>query len=148
MKNELLILERTYNAPSEKVWKALTDSEALKQWSFDILGFKAEVGFEFQLLMGKDENNQYLHICKVTEVIPGKKLTYSWRYDGYAGMSYVTFELFPEGEQTRLKFTHAGIETFPADNPDFAKENFAEGWTYTVDELKAFIESPQTTTSK
>ena len=25
--------------------------------------------------------------------------------------------------------THEGLESFPKSNPDFAKENFAEGWT-------------------
>ena len=134
-------IERTYNAPVEKVWQAITNPEAIKQWFFDLPGFKAEIGCEFRFYGGKDENNQYLHICQITEVIDGEKLVYRWRYDGYAGISYVIFELFDEGSQTRLKFTHEGIETFPADNPDFAKENFAEGWTYTVDALKRFVEA-------
>lgn len=133
-------IERTYNAPIEKVWQAITDPEAIRQWSFDLPGFKAEVGCEFQFYGGKDENNQYLHICQVTEVIDNQKLVYSWRYDGYEGISYVIFELFSEGPQTRLKFTHEGIGTFPATNPDFASENFAEGWTYSVNALKGFVE--------
>lgn len=141
MKNQPLVIERTYRAPIELVWKALTDRDELKQWSFDLPDFKAEVGFEFRFMQGKDEDHQYLHICQVTEVVAGRKLTYSWRYDGYEGISYVTFELFPEGGQTRLKFTHAGIESFPANNPDFARSNFAEGWTYMVDALKTFVES-------
>lgn len=135
-----IVTERTYHAPIESVWLAITTPDAIKHWFFDLPGFKAEVGAEFRFYGGKDENNQYLHICVVTEVVPGKKLTYSWRYDGYAGISYVSFELFSEGNQTRLKFTHDGIETFPQNNPDFARENFAEGWTYTVDALKGFVE--------
>ncbi len=135
-----IVLERTYNAPIENVWLAITTPDAIKQWFFDLPGFKAEVGTEMRFYGGKDPNNQYLHICVVTEVIPGKKLTYSWRYDGYPGISYVSFELFAEDSQTRLKFTHDGIETFPQDNPDFARENFVEGWTYTVDALKGFVE--------
>lgn len=141
MKNEPFVIERTYNAPIGKVWKAITDKDDMKQWYFDLAEFKPEVGFEFQFLGGKDEGTKYLHLCKITEVIPGKKLTYSWRYNGYEGNSYVTFELFPEGDKTRLKLTHEGIETFPISNPDFAKENFAEGWTYIVDKaLKEFVE--------
>lgn len=140
MTNATFSIERICNAPVEKVWQAITNPDSIKQWFFDLPGFKAEVGSEFRFYGGKDENNQYLHICQVTEVIPDAKLVYSWRYDGYAGISYVIFELFKEGQQTRLKFTHEGIDTFPADNPDFAQENFAEGWTYTVDALKAFVE--------
>jgi len=32
------------------------------------------------------------------------------------------------GESTRVRLIHAGLETFPPDNPDLARENFAEGW--------------------
>ena len=130
MANEPFIIERTFNAPVEKVWKAITDKNEMKQWYFDLADFKPEPGFEFRFLAGA-ENKKFLHLCKVTEVISGKKLTYSWRYDGYEGNSYVTFELFPEGEKTRLKLTHAGLETFPA-NPDFAKENFVAGWNHII----------------
>ena len=140
MKNEPLIIERTFNAPIEKVWKAITDKDEMKQWYFDIAAFKPEVGFEFQFEGGKDEKC-YLHLCKITEVVIGKKLSYSWRYDGYEGNSFVTFELFPDGNKTRLKLTHDGLETFPIKNPDFAKENFIEGWTYiTGTSLKEFLE--------
>ena len=125
---EPLVIERTFNASVERVWKAITDKNEMKQWYFDLAEFKPEPGFEFQFEGGK-EDKCYLHLCRVTEVIPNKKLTYSWRYDGFEGNSFVTFELFPEGNKTRLKLTHAGLETFPHDNPDFAKENFMEGWT-------------------
>jgi len=74
-------------------------------------------------------------------VIPNKKLSYSWRYDGYPGDSYVTFELFEEGDKTRLKLTHEGIESFGTDNPDFARENFDAGWTHLISTaIKEFVE--------
>ena len=78
---------------------------------------------------------------KKPEVITGRKLKYSWRYDGYEGNSFVTFELFAEGNSTRLKLTHEGLETFPINNPDFRKENFVEGWTQLIGlSLKEFLE--------
>lgn len=139
MKNEPFVIERTYNADIEKVWKAITDRSEMKQWYFDLEEFKPEVGFEFRFVAG-DGKKQWLHICKVTEVIAGKKITYSWRYDGYDGISYVTFELFPEEKRTRLKLTHAGLEAFPS-LPEFAKENFADGWTAIIGtSLKEFVE--------
>jgi uncharacterized protein YndB with AHSA1/START domain len=129
MKNEPFIIERTFNAPAAKVWKAITDRGEMKAWYFDLAEFKAEVGFEFQFTGGPSPERQYVHLCKVSEVVAGKKLTYSWRYNGYAGNSIVAFEIFPEGEMTRVKLTHAGLESFPADNPDLAAHNFAAGWT-------------------
>ncbi len=140
MKQEPFVIERTLDAPIEKVWRAITDKEQMKEWYFDFAEFKPEVGFKFQFEGGKDDR-LYLHLCKITEVVPGKKLQYSWRYDGYEGNSFVTFELFAEGNKTRLKLTHEGLETFPASNPDLAKENFVQGWTEIIGtNIKKFVE--------
>lgn len=140
MDTKPLVFERILNAPIEKVWGALTEKEQMKQWYFDIPGFKPEVGVEFQFLAGS-ETKKYLHLCKVTEIIPGKKIAYTWRYDGIEGNSGVSFELFPEGEKTKLVLTHKGLETFKTDNPDFAKESFIKGWTYfTTKALPEFLE--------
>ena len=140
MKNEPLVIERTYNAPADMVWNALTDSKQMQQWYFTIPVFKPVVGFEFQF-EGGSEQQTYLHLCKVTEVIPGRKITYSWKYDGYTGSSSVTWELFDEGKKTRVRLTHEGLETFPQDKPDFAKESFAGGWTHIIGKsLLEFLE--------
>ena len=135
------VIERTYNAPIEKVWNALTDKDQMKKWYFDLAEFKPVVGFEFQFYGQGHKGEQYLHLCKVTQVIPGKKISYTWSYDKYEGVSEVSFELFAEGDKTRLKLTHEGLETFPSNNPDFAKQSFSDGWTMLIGTLlKDFIE--------
>ncbi len=141
MDNQPILLERMLNAPIAIVWKALTDKEEMKNWYFNLTEFKAEPGFEFRFEGGPSPDKQYLHVCEVTEVTPAKKLTYSWRYEGYAGISFVSFEMKEHGAQTLLKLTHTGIETFPADEPDFAKKNFAEGWNHIINtSLKDYLE--------
>jgi uncharacterized protein YndB with AHSA1/START domain len=127
MKTAPFIIERLLDAPASKVWRALTDKNEMKQWYFDLKDFRPEVGFTFEFYGGTKEH-QYLHLCKVTAAEREKKLTYSWKYDGYEGESFVTFELYAEGDRTRLKLTHEGLDTFP-DNPDFAQKNFEMGWT-------------------
>jgi uncharacterized protein YndB with AHSA1/START domain len=140
MKNEPFVIERTLNASPEKVWKAITDKEQMKQWYFDIAEFEPKVGFEFTFTGGTPEKC-YMHLCKITKVEPGKILQYSWRYEDYPGNSFVTFELFPEGNATRIKLTHEGIETFPQNTKDFARESFAGGWTYIIGKsLPEFVE--------
>lgn len=135
------VIERVYNAPIKVVWNAITNKDQMKQWYFDLKEFKPEVGFEFQFYGQGHKGEQYLHLCKITEVIPYKKLAYSWRYDGYKGISYLTFELSAEGDKTKIKLTHEGIETFPQDSPDFAKESFTAGWTELIGKmLKEFVE--------
>ena len=140
MKKEPIVLERVFQAPIDQIWQAITNKDKMKQWYFDIDKFEATTGFEFQFYGGKDEK-KYLHLCKITEVVPGKKLSYSWRYEDYPGESLLTFELFPEGDATRMKLTHSGLDSFPADNPDFAKESFEAGWNYILGmSLKNFLE--------
>ena len=138
---EPFVIERTFIASADKIWKAITDRNEMEKWYFNLREFKPIVGFEFEFTVGSPDGIQYLHKCKVTEVIPGKKLTHSWRYDGYPGISYVTWELFPEGDKTIVKLSHEGLETFPQDISDFARENFAAGWTHIVGtSLKNFVE--------
>lgn len=144
MKNEPFVIERSYPAPVATVWKAITDKDEMKQWYFEFHEFVPEVGFEFKFWGGPDENCQYLHLCKITEVIPERKLAYSWSYDGYEGNSLVTFELFAEGDLSRVKLTHEALETFPSGNPDFARKSFEEGWTWIIGtSLKEFLENKQ-----
>lgn len=139
METTPFVIERTYKAKPDRVWQAITDKDKMKEWYFDLKEFKPEVGFEFEFSGGPPEKS-YLHLCKVTEVITGQKLTHSWRYDGYAGNSFVTWELFDEGDKTRVKLTHAGLETFP-DIPDFAPKNFEMGWTDILGRsLKEYLE--------
>jgi len=134
-------IERVFDAPANIIWKAITDKNEMKKWYFDLKEFKAEPGFRFSFTGGKD-GREYVHLCEVKDVIPGKKLSYSWKYEGYPGESKVIFELFPEGNRTRLKLTHEGLETFPAaSNPDLAKENFVQGWTDIIEtSLKGYID--------
>jgi uncharacterized protein YndB with AHSA1/START domain len=130
MKNEPFVIERTLNAPVQKVWEAITDKEKMKQWYFDIADFKPELGAEFSFPGNGNEGQCYTHLCKITKIEPGKTLQYSWKYKDHPGNSLVTFELFPEG-----------LETFPGDNKDFARESFVGGWTYLIGKsIKEFVE--------
>ncbi|MGE5797114.1 MAG: SRPBCC family protein [Ignavibacteria bacterium] len=141
-KSEPIMKEVVLNAPVSKVWKALTDKTQMKRWYFDIAEFEAETGFKFQFYGEGLNGEKYLHLCKIIEVIPEKKLSYSWRYENYPGSSLVTFELFPAENKTRLKLTYEGIESFGSNNPDFAKKSFEMGWTEIIGKsIKDFVES-------
>ncbi|WP_184549383.1 SRPBCC family protein [Mucilaginibacter sp. FT3.2] len=139
MSAEPFVIERIYNAPIGKVWEAITNVAKMREWYFNIAHFKPEVGFEFEFT-GGDDIKQYRHLCRVTQVVDGSKIAYTWTYDEYGGDSEVTWELFTEGEGTRLKLTHTGLETFP-ELPSFKRENFVGGWTHiTGVSLKEYLE--------
>jgi uncharacterized protein YndB with AHSA1/START domain len=134
---DAVVVERVLDAPVAKVWKALTDVDQMRHWYFDLKEFKPQVSFEFEFIV-EHEGNAYHHLCKITEVIPPRKIAYTWRYKGAAGDSLVTFELSPEGSKTRLKVTHTGIETFPKTQA-YSRKNFESGWTAIATELEQFL---------
>lgn len=126
----MVIVERTLNATPAQVWSAITSKDEMKQWYFDLKDFKPKVGFKFAFDV-EHEGVNYQHRCEVTKVIPGKKLCHTWCYEGHPGVSLVTWELFDEGLQTRLKLTHTGLDSFPK-LPQFAPKNFRQGWTHII----------------
>ncbi|WP_300600634.1 SRPBCC domain-containing protein [Niabella sp.] len=126
--------EVVLDASSDRVWRALTDKDQMKEWYFTLTDFKPEVGFEFSFSGKGTKGDEYIHLCRVTQVIPGKKLQYTWAYKTYPGTSLVTFELTPEGTKTRLRLTHEGLETFAQNGPDFVAGSFNKGWTALIEE--------------
>ena len=133
-----VVIERTFDAPIARVWDALTDVEQVRHWYFDLKEFRAEVGFEFEFTV-EHEGNTFRHLCRVIEAAPPTKVAYTWRYHGHEGNSTVTFALSAQGEKTRLKLTHEGLESFPR-TPQFARKNFEGGWTSISADLQQFVE--------
>lgn len=138
--NKKLTIQREFDAPIDLVWRALTETDLLKQWAPFLGEFKAIVGYETRFLLGPDEAHQYLHICRVTDVVENERLTYTWSYEKIEGDSHVTFGLIPKGEKTDLVFTHEFVKPFPQDDPNFALGSFEQGWTYILGELQKFVE--------
>ena len=136
-----LVVEQVYDASLSKVWKAITDETQMREWYFETMTtFKPLVGFETEFNVPSNDKD-YLHIWKVTEVIPEESISYNWKFGGYSGESLVTFELSKADKMTKLKLTETGIESFPQDNPDFTRESWTEGWNYFIcDRLKEFLE--------
>lgn len=122
-----LVKEVMIDAPVELVWQAITSKEKLKQWCFDMDVFRPEAGFEFSFY-GEKDCEKFQHLCKVVEVDPEKKMTWLWTYADQPGDTFVTFELQPVGEKTKLSLTHSGLENLPQ-NVHYAMENFEAGWS-------------------
>jgi uncharacterized protein YndB with AHSA1/START domain len=139
MDTQPVIVERTFNASPERIWRALTNDKEVPQWYFDIKNFKAEPGFEFAFIF-ENEEMVYKHLCRIIDVIPEKKLAYTWKYEGHQGNSIVSFDLIPSGDKTTVRVTHTGIESFP-DTGAFDKKNFIAGWTDIIGtSLKNYLE--------
>lgn len=124
-------LERTLDAPVEKVWRYLTEAELRSQWFMG--GTDATAGGEFELLNDHDalsdddvpypenyaEFKGRVWTEKVIRFDPPRLLETSFQ-GGKNGT--VTYELIAEGGRTRLVLTHSGIVS-----PSGAQD-FGSGW--------------------
>ncbi|KAA3613776.1 MAG: SRPBCC domain-containing protein [Calditrichaeota bacterium] len=137
-----VVVEQTFNTSAEVVWKAITEVDQMRQWFFEnIPEFEPKVGFETQFNVNSGERN-FLHLWKITAVEPQKLVTYNWKYQDYAGDSFVIFEIMEVNNQAKLKLTTQIIESFSQDIPEFKRESCVAGWTYFINKnLKEYIEN-------
>ena len=140
MNSNSIIVEQTFSVSVTEVWKAITDPELMCCWFFEpIAEFAAEVGFETQFDV-ESEGTIYPHQWKVTEVVPNRKIVYDWKYRGFPGNSFVTWDLTETSDGTKLTLTHTVTEPFPQDDPVFSSESCEAGWRFLIQEnLKSFL---------
>jgi uncharacterized protein YndB with AHSA1/START domain len=138
--DEPIIVEQTFNASIDDVWNAITEIDQMHRWYFEnIPSFKPEVGFETQFNV-KSQGRNFLHMWKVTEVVPQKMIKYKWKYKDYPGDSFVIWEIFKEGDSTKLKLTVQIEVSFPENIPEFTRESCIGGWDFFIRKrLKKFL---------
>jgi len=104
-----------FHHPPGTVWEYLTNSELLTHWLMEN-DFKPLVGHKFQFKTKSKINigfdgNIY---CEVLEVIPAKRLSYSWRGGPGHGKisldSVVTWTLEEKNGGTTLTLEHTGFK--------------------------------------
>jgi uncharacterized protein YndB with AHSA1/START domain len=96
----------TYSYPPEKVWRALTDSDAIAQWLMPN-DFAPRVGHKFQFHTKPAPGFDGIVHCEVLEVEPPRRLAYSWSGGSLNTVVRWTLEPVPEG--TRLQLDHTGF---------------------------------------
>lgn len=108
-----IVIELFFPHPTAKVWEALTTPELLAQW-FMKNDFKAEVGHHFNFRDKPRPGVAWDGIvyCEVLEVVPQKKLAYSWKGGPKPGVinldTTLTWTLTPQDNGTLLKLEHRG----------------------------------------
>ena len=137
-----IVVEQVFNRPVSEVWKAITQTDQMTEWFFDnIPDFKAKVGFKTQFKV-KTPSGNFLHLWKITEVIPQQKLVYNWKYKDFIGNSFVTFKLFNLSGKTKLRVKTNVIEDFDQSIPEFKRESCLGGWNYFIKErLLTYLEA-------
>ncbi|MBY0123684.1 SRPBCC domain-containing protein [Bacillus sp. S/N-304-OC-R1] len=100
MENTLQDIKKTvvFDAPIEKVWKAVSSSEGIASW-FMPNDFQAEVGYEFHIQSPFGPSP-----CKVLKIEEPHHLSFSWDTDGW----FVSFDLKDLGNRTEFTMVHGG----------------------------------------
>jgi uncharacterized protein YndB with AHSA1/START domain len=137
-----IIVSLEVEAPLEAVWQAITNVKEMRQWFFENMpNFKPKVGFTTAFNV-QSTTQSFYHMWEVTEVILHKKITYSWQYKEYPeGISFSTFHIEKvSNSSSKLTVICTGLDTFPANVPEFSRKSCLGGWNYFTQRLKAFVE--------
>lgn len=127
-----IVVEAHFHKSANDLWKALTNINEMKKWYFEVLDdFQPVVGFKTAFKV-PSENRVFTHQWEVLEVIPEKKITYSWHFLEYPGACTSTFEVMKKNDGSALKLTVLVQEDFPEDIPEFKRESCIEGWNYFI----------------
>jgi len=103
-----LLFEVTYPHGPERVWRALTDREALAAWLMPN-DFAPVVGHRFTFQAPPQPWFDGVVRCEVLAVDPPRQLAYSWQGGPMRAPTTVTWTLEPVAGGTRLRLVHAGF---------------------------------------
>lgn len=132
-----LRLERSLEAPAQKVWQALTRGEEIARWygpsdafTIEVLEWDCRVGGSYRVAMRDPTGLTHTCFGEFREIEPPRRLTYTWSWEGQPPMdTLVSFELTENRGNTTLHFSHTG---FPS--PE-ARDQHEMGWTGSLERL-------------
>ena len=150
--NIQLRLNRIFDAPRERVFRAWTDANQFAQWfgaaacggsSLQSVKADARVGGKYRLQVRKAEGEYFTSVGVYREVKPPERLVFTWQFekDG-AGDDFseveppemlVTLEFKARGKQTELILTHEKFGSIES------RDRHEEGWTRCLAELGKFV---------
>ena len=138
-----LTLRRKFPVAPEKVWRAWTDPQALRQWfgpageqqPVSVADIDLRAGGRFRLVFGGPQGNEHEAVGVYSEVVPNRKLVFSWCWPRTTPdrVSRITILLSAEGDGTDMEFRH---EQF---FDEAARDGHQRGWTVTFGKLEAFL---------
>jgi uncharacterized protein YndB with AHSA1/START domain len=139
MENTLQDIKQTvvFNAPIQKVWEQVSTAEGVSAW-FMPNDLKPEVGHEFHIQSPFGPSP-----CKVTEVEPPNRLSFTWDTDGW----FVTFILNEVGETTEFTLIHGGWKQADemvgkaGEKASVIRDRMSHGWTGIIEALRKTVES-------
>jgi uncharacterized protein YndB with AHSA1/START domain len=150
-----LVIERLFDAPRERVWKAWTDPETFKKWwgpkdfTCPFSKFDFRVGGKYLSCMRGPDGKDYWSTGTYKEIVPTRKIVFTdsfadesgkvvpstdYGMEGFPLELEVTVVLEAIGNKTKMTLTHVGLP-----EGDIRKECDA-GWNQSFDKLMKLLE--------
>jgi uncharacterized protein YndB with AHSA1/START domain len=141
--NIRLEIKQFINAPRERIYRAWTDPEQLKQWfgpekvrTRDIKA-DARVGGKYRWDLIDPDGEAKTIDGEYRQIIPGKKIVFSWKHDADKlwenRTSIVTVEFSDRNGGTELRLKH---EQLPSEE---SRDDHNRGWNSVLDKLEKFL---------
>ncbi len=110
--------------PPEKVWRALSDPALLAEWLLPVVDLRLEPGAAFTFKAQPQPGWDGIVSCRILEIEPQKKLSYTWVVGDMHLDTVVTFTLTPTASGTRLSLVQTGFR--PDQKREFGGARY--GW--------------------
>jgi uncharacterized protein YndB with AHSA1/START domain len=104
-----IIFKKVYSQNIEKVWNAITDSEALAKWLMPN-NFKLELNYQFQFTTKPQPFFDGIIQCEIIEINAPHVLVYTWQGGPMKKPTRVSWHLKEINEGTELILSHSGFE--------------------------------------
>jgi uncharacterized protein YndB with AHSA1/START domain len=123
--------ELAIKASPETIWELLVDEQEATKWMGQACSFDPRPGGEYrcEVIPGATAVGEFV------ELDAPRRLVFTWGWESgpspvAPGSTTIEIELIPEGEGTRLRFTHRDLPG--AD----AAESHADGWDHYLERLE------------
>jgi uncharacterized protein YndB with AHSA1/START domain len=100
-----VVLEVVYPHPPERVWRALTNRDALAEWLLPN-NFEPCPGHRFQFWSPPGPGSPGVIECEVVELDEPRRLSYTWQSEPDQPPTLVTWTLEPTNGGTRVRLEH------------------------------------------
>ncbi|MDQ2635237.1 MAG: SRPBCC family protein [Pseudomonadota bacterium] len=149
-----LVLERIFDAPREKVYRAWTEPRLLKQWfvprPWTISGVSLDVrpGGSSLIVMRDPDGNDYPNPGIYLEVVENERLVFTdaftsaWQPSEKPFMTaIITFEDASDGKGGTTRYTARARHWTADDRKEHEKMGFHEGWGQCADQLAELLKT-------
>jgi uncharacterized protein YndB with AHSA1/START domain len=138
-----LTLERHYPVAPQKVWRAWTDPQALKQWwgaapgeTVSLVELDVRAGGRYRIVFGGADGKAHEVAGVYREVVPNRKLVFTWSWPRTTPEreSLVTIVFKEARGGTELDFRH---EQFIDES---VRDGHKRGWQPLLEKLARYLE--------